>query len=211
MGWDLVRDAASQQTLPVVPLLVRVDSPLLLSAGEGKEVVRAGYASSVVTQGSSWRGGPVPAPRCPARLQMIEVVARSLIARAVGDVFAFVANLDNIPHWVHGAHVQQVSPGPFGEGTLFQEGNVVVQVSHFQVNAGFETESVAIGFPTRLVLRHTHGLLLFEPTGQGTRFTLAHQFELTHLAKPLQALITQRAQRDSQAAVEQVRNVLQTR
>ena len=105
----------------------------------------------------------------------------------------------------------QVEARPFGEGTLFQEGNVVVRVSHFQVNVGFETESVAIRFPTSMLLRHTHGMLRFEPTRQDARFTLAHQFELTRVAKPPQSMIAKRAQRDSQAAVEQVRNVLETR
>ena len=142
---------------------------------------------------------------------MIEVVASVTIARPVGDVFAFVANVDNLAHNVRGAHVRQVTVGTFGEGTLFQGGNVVVRVAHFQVNAGFETESVAIGFPTSLLLRHLHGLLRFEPTGHGTRFTLGHHLKLTRAAQPLHGLIAARAQRDNQAAVERVRTVLETR
>lgn len=134
---------------------------------------------------------------------MIEFVATIVISKPPGEVFRFVAHVENNPQWVRGAHVVNLSEGSFGDGTLFQQDHLVVKVSHVQVNQGFETESNRIHFPTRCVLKHTHGILQFEPVGQGTQFTLKHQFELRPFLKPFEHLITRKAHQDGQAALEQ--------
>lgn len=88
---------------------------------------------------------------------MIKSVATIFINKSPAEVFRFVAHVENFPQWVHGAHVVHLPEGSFRDGTLIQQGYVVVRVSHVQVNQGFETESIRIHFPARFVLKHTHG------------------------------------------------------
>ena len=140
---------------------------------------------------------------------MIESVATIVINKSPREVFQFVAHVENLPQWVSGAHVVNLSEGSFGDGTLFQQDHVVVRVSHVQVNQGFETESSRIHFPTRFVLKHTHGLLQFEQVGQATQFTLKHQVELTPFMKPFEQLLAKKAQQESQAALEQLKKLLE--
>jgi len=78
-----------------------------------------------------------------------------------------------------------------------------------QVNQGFETESIRIHFPTRFVLKHTHGMVQFEQVGQGTQVTLKEQFEPTPFLKPFEQLIAKKAQQESQAALEQLNKLLE--
>src|SRR6266568_1160467 len=140
---------------------------------------------------------------------MMESVATIVINTSPAEVFRFVAHVENLPQWVSGAHVVNLSEGSFGDGTLFQQDHVVVRVSHVQVNQGFETESISIHFPTRFVLKHTHGMLQFEQIGQGTQFTLTHQLELTPFLKPFEQLLAKKAQQESQAALEQLKKLLE--
>jgi hypothetical protein len=107
------------------------------------------------------------------------------------------------------ALVVNLSEGPFGDGTLFQQDHVVVRVSHVQVNQGFETESIRIHFPVRFVFKHTHGMVQFEQVGQGTHLTLKEQFELTLFMKPFEQLLAKKAQQESQAALEQLKKLLE--
>jgi uncharacterized protein YndB with AHSA1/START domain len=140
---------------------------------------------------------------------MIEFVVTIVINKPLAEVFRFVAHLENIPQWVRGAHVVILSEGPFGDGTLFQQDHEVVRVDHVHVNHGFETESIHIHFPTRLVLKHTHGILQFEPARHGTQFSMRHQFELTPLLKPFEPLLARRAHQESQAALEHLKTLLE--
>ena len=73
---------------------------------------------------------------------MIEFVATIVISKPPGEVFRFVAHVENNQQWIRGAHVVNLSEGSFGDGTLFQQDHLVVKVSHVQVNQGFETESI---------------------------------------------------------------------
>ena len=140
---------------------------------------------------------------------MIEFVATIVINKPPAEVFRFVAHVENNPQWIRGAHVVNLSEGSFGDGTLFQQDQVVVRVSHVQVNQGFETESIRIHFPIRFVVKHTHGLLQFEKIGQATQFTLTHQFELRPFMKPFEQLLARKAQQESQAALEQLKTLLE--
>jgi hypothetical protein len=105
--------------------------------------------------------------------------------------------------------VVNLSEGPFWDGTLFQQDQEVVKVSHVQVNQGFETESIRILFPMSLVLKHTHGMVRLEQVGQATHLTLKHQVELTLLLKPFERLLAKKAHQESQAALEQLKILLE--
>ena len=84
-----------------------------------------------------------------------------------------------------------------------------MRVSYVQVNQGFETESIRIHFPTRFVLKHTHGMVQFKQVGQGTQVTLKEQFELTPFMKPFEQLLAKKAKQESQAALEQLKKLLE--
>ncbi len=142
---------------------------------------------------------------------MIESVATFVINKSPAEVFQFVTHVENFSQWVSGAHVVNLPEGSFGDGTLIQQGQVVVRVSHVQVNQGFETESIRIYFPTRFVLKHTHGMVQFEPVGQGTQVTLKEQLELRPFMKPFEQLIARKAQQEGQAALEQLKTLLEQR
>jgi hypothetical protein len=135
--------------------------------------------------------------------------ATLVIHTSPGEVFRFVAHGGNFPQWVRGAHMVNVSEGSFGDGTLIQQGQVVVRVSHVQVNQGFETESIRIHFPTRFVLKHTHGMVQFEPVEQGTQVTLKEQLVLPPFLKPVEQLIAKKAHQESQATLEQLKTLLE--
>jgi len=140
---------------------------------------------------------------------VIKSVATLVINKSPAVVFRFVAHGENFPKWVRGAHVVNLSEGSFGDVTLIQQGQVVVRVSHVQVNQGFETESIRIHFPARFVLKHTHGMVQFEPVGQGTQVTLKEQLELRPFMKPFEQLIAKKAHQESQAALEQLKKLLE--
>jgi ribosome-associated toxin RatA of RatAB toxin-antitoxin module len=143
---------------------------------------------------------------------MIEFVATIVINTSPDEIFRFVANRENYPQWisaVSGAHVAILSPGPFGEGTLIQEGPAVMRVFHVQVNQSFELESVHFDFLARFLLKHGHTLFQFEPAGQGTRVTWHAKIESTPLVKLFDRFLARRAQRNVQAGLEQLKKRLE--
>lgn len=142
-------------------------------------------------------------------MSMIEPVATIVINKPPDEVFRFVTHVENNPQWIRGAHVVNLSEGLFGEGTLFQQDNIVVKVSHFQVDHGFETASSRIHFPTSLVLKHTHGRVQVEPVGPGTQLTLKEQLELRPFLKPFEHLLVKKARQEIQAALEQLKTLLE--
>lgn len=141
---------------------------------------------------------------------MFENVATIVINTSPDEVFRFVANGENYPQWAMGAYVVNLSAGSFGDGTLIQHrGQLMVRVSHVQVNQGFETESIHIHFPTRFLVKHTHGMIQFEPVGQGTQVTLKEQVDLRPFLKPFEPLIAKKAHQNSHAALEQLKKLLE--
>jgi ribosome-associated toxin RatA of RatAB toxin-antitoxin module len=143
---------------------------------------------------------------------MIEFVATIVINISPNEVFRFVTNRENYPRWIRavsGAHVAVLSQGPFGEGTLIQEGPAVMRVFHMQVNQGFELESVHFNFLARFLLKYGHTLFQFEPSGQGTRVTWNAQIESTPLLRIFDHFLARRAHQSVQAGLEQLKTRLE--
>ena len=123
---------------------------------------------------------------------MINLDLGTLIDRPVKDVFAFVANLNNMSKWNSAVvSLQQVTPGTVGVGTKFKsvgemmgrriEGEVQVTAyepdtkTGFQMNAGPVQMNVTIAF---------------KPVGTGTKVSLNAQGNpggLFKLAEPIMA------------------------
>ena len=143
---------------------------------------------------------------------MIEFVATIVIDTSPDEIFRFVANRENYPQWisaVSGAHVAILSQGPFGEGTLIQEGPAVMRVFHVRVNQGFELESVHFNFLSRFLLKYGHTLFQFEPAGRGTRVMWKAQIESTPLLRLFDHFLARRAHQRVQAGLEQLKALLE--
>ena len=85
---------------------------------------------------------------------MIESVGTIVINTSPDEVFRFLAHRENFPQLASagsGVRVVILSEGSFGDGTLIQHTQVVSRVSHLQVNQGFETDTIRIHFPSRLL------------------------------------------------------------
>ena len=143
---------------------------------------------------------------------MIESVGTIVINTSPDEVFRFIAHREHFLQWVRaasGAHGVTLSEGSFGDGTLIHHTQVVSRVSHMQVNQGFETETIRIHFPGRLLVKHMHDLFQFEPVGQGTQVTLKEQIEPTPLLKPFEHLVARRAHQVGQALLEHLKTLLE--
>ena len=143
---------------------------------------------------------------------MIECVGTIVINRPPDEVFRFLAHRENFPRLASaasGVRVVIASEGPFGDGTLIQHTQVVSRVSHLQVNEGFQTDTIRIHFPSRLLVKHMHDLLQFDAVGQGTQVTLKVQIEPAPLLKPFAHLVAKRAHRHTQALLEYLKTVLE--
>jgi Polyketide cyclase / dehydrase and lipid transport len=143
---------------------------------------------------------------------MIESVATIVINTSPDEVFRFLAHREHFPQWASagsGAHVVILSEGSFGDGTLIHHTQVVSKVSHLQVYQGFETETIRIHFPSRLLIKHMHDLVQFEAVGQGTQVTLIEQIEPTPLLKPFEHLVAKRAHQVGQALLEHLKTLLE--
>ena len=140
---------------------------------------------------------------------MIESEASVVVNKCATDIFKFVVDVDNIPIWVNGAHVIKITKGPVGPDYLFREGNILLVVRDLQVNRRFETESVRVQFPTRLFLSYSHGVMSFEPADHGTKLTFQHQIEVPALVRPFARMVARKAQKDTEAALQRLRSVLE--
>lgn len=144
---------------------------------------------------------------------MIQTSAAVVIHRPIGEVFRFAADLSNIPLWVPGARVRLLSTGPFGDGTRFEEtlmrfGRAVisiVEVKNYQVNEGFDFQTIKAPFPMRSSLGGLH----FATTADGTQVTLAHRVRLVPGLRPLEPLLQRLSQAQSQRAVQAIKTTLE--
>jgi uncharacterized protein YndB with AHSA1/START domain len=94
------------------------------------------------------------------------------IARPVDEVFAFLADFQNIPAWNYAiARTVQTSPGRAGLGATYRQTRTVPRRS----DEGFEVTGFAP--PSRLTINgqigpyNTSSSYLLEPTADGTRLT----------------------------------------
>jgi len=95
------------------------------------------------------------------------------IDRSPDEVFAFVTNPDNLGKWQNAVEVEQLTPGPVGQGTRFREVHQVMGRRNEQV-----TEFTAFEPGKRLDVAIVEGPVPvngrwdFESTANGTHLTL---------------------------------------
>jgi carbon monoxide dehydrogenase subunit G len=113
------------------------------------------------------------------------------VARPPRDVFAFVADLNNIPKWQAEVVTSKVvTPGPTKAGTRFTEDvkmgpmrvTAMCEVTEFAADKmmAFKAESSAISYQGRVVV---------EPSGTGTDLTISGTANLKGLWKLMQPMM----------------------
>jgi hypothetical protein len=144
---------------------------------------------------------------------MIQTSAAIVIHRPIGEVFRFAADLSNIALWVKGARVRLLSTGPLGDGTQFEETLMrfgravtsVVEVENYQVNTGFDFQTIKAPFP----LLSSIGGLHFVVIAEGTQVTLTHGTLIMPWLRPLEPLLQRLSQAQSQRAVQAMKMIVE--
>lgn len=144
---------------------------------------------------------------------MIHTSAVIVVHRPLDEVFRFGADLAHIPLWVRGAQIRLLTPGPFGDGTRFEEtlmrfGRAVtslVEVTNYQVNEGFDFQTIQAPFP----LLSSLGSLRFAATADGTQVTLAHRIRLVPWLRPLEPFLQRLSQAQSQRVVQTMKTIVE--
>ena len=106
------------------------------------------------------------------------------INRPVEEVFAFVTDVGNWARWNEElSHVEQVSEGPIGVGTIYRgtaelmgKMAFAAEILEYEPNKKV-VQRMTVG-PTQL-----HGAWLFEPVPDGTRFTMSSETQSEGLFK----------------------------
>ncbi len=132
------------------------------------------------------------------------------IRRPVEDVFAFLADFENIPKWNYAiVETRKVSPGPVGVGTTYRQTRSVPRSSEeaFEVTA-FEP-------PRRLEVQGQIGPFrarigyLLDPTGGGTTLTNAVDLQSSGVLTLVAPLATSRVKNAVAANLDTLRQLLE--
>jgi polyketide cyclase/dehydrase/lipid transport protein len=144
---------------------------------------------------------------------MMQTSAAIVIHRPIDEVFRFGADPANMHVWVPGARIRLLSPGPFGNGTRFEETLMrfgraiisIVEVRNYQVNEGFDFQTLTAPFPVRSAI----GSLRFAATADGTRVSLSHRVLIVPWLRPLEPLLRWVTQAQSQRAVQAMKTTIE--
>src|SRR6266542_291072 len=92
------------------------------------------------------------------------------IGRPVEEVFAFLANFENVPRWNYAIEeTKKVSPGPVGAGTTYRQTRSIPRRSEdtFEVTVFEPARRLAI--QGQIGPFRTRATYVLEPTGDATR------------------------------------------
>jgi carbon monoxide dehydrogenase subunit G len=132
------------------------------------------------------------------------------VRRPVKDVFAFLADFENIPKWNYAiVETRKVSPGPVGVGTTYRQTRSVPRRSE----EGFEV--TVFEPPSRLEVHGEIGPFrarvsyALEPTGSGSRLTNAVELRSSGLLRLVAPLAASRVRSAVAANLDALRQVLE--
>jgi carbon monoxide dehydrogenase subunit G len=116
-----------------------------------------------------------------------------MIQRPVEDVFAFLADFENVPKWNYAiVETRKVSPGPVGVGTTYRQTRSVpsrseeaFEVTAFESNRRLEIQGQIGPFRARISY-------LLEPAGTDTKVRNAVDLEFSGLSNLIAPLATSR-------------------
>ena len=141
---------------------------------------------------------------------MIEVEHGMVIARPVGEVFAFLHDPANDPKWQRGTvESRQTSEGPLGVGTT------VRQAARFLGRRWVSTYEITEYEPPRKSslrglagpLAYAGGFLL-EPAGDGTTLTMAGEMSVGGVLRLVEPLVAWFARREMEASAVRLTELL---
>lgn len=132
------------------------------------------------------------------------------IQRPVEDVFAFLADFENIPKWNYAiVETKKVSPGPVGVGTAYRQTRSVprsseegFQVTVFEPASRLEVQGKIGPFRARLSY-------VLEPTGGGTRLTNAVELRSSGVLTLAGSLATSRVKHAVAANLDTLKQILE--
>lgn len=83
---------------------------------------------------------------------MLKFENRIRIERPAGEVFAFLADLENIPRWnYYVLEVKKLSPGPAGAGATYHQVRKTdeqdLRISEFEPGGKLTVETISAGYP----------------------------------------------------------------
>lgn len=144
---------------------------------------------------------------------MFQSSAATVIHRPIDEVFRFTVDLANVHVWVPGAQVRLLTPGPFEDGTQFEETltrfgralTSLVEVKNYQAPDGFEFQTLTAPFPILSALGGLH----CAATTDGTQVTLSHRVQVVPWLRPLEPLMKRVNQAQSQRAVKAMKAILE--
>jgi Polyketide cyclase / dehydrase and lipid transport len=132
------------------------------------------------------------------------------IRRPVADVFAFLADFENVPGWNYAiVETRKVTPGPVGVGTTYRQVRSVprrseedFEVTVFEPASRLEVQGELGPFRARL----SYAL---EPVAGGTRLTNAVTLQGSGLLSAVTPLASSRVKRAVAANLDTLREILE--
>lgn len=132
-----------------------------------------------------------------------------IIQRPVENVFAFLADFENVPKWNYAiVETRKVSPGPVGVGTTYRQTRSIpsrseeaFEVTAFEPNRRLEIQGQIGPFRARISY-------LLEPTGTDTRLRNAVDLGFSGLSTLIAPLATSRVKHAVAANLDALRQLL---
>jgi carbon monoxide dehydrogenase subunit G len=154
--------------------------------------------------------GPAAAGELRLEATMASFENTVTIRRPMEDVFAFLADFENVPAWNYAiVETRKVSPGPVRVGTTYRQTRSVprrseegFEVTVFEPASRLEVQG-EIG-PFRARVRYE-----LEPTGSGTRLTNAVELRSSGLLRLVAPLAASRVKSAVAANLDALRQVLE--
>jgi Polyketide cyclase / dehydrase and lipid transport len=133
-----------------------------------------------------------------------------IIRRPVEDVFAFLADFENVPKWNYAiVQTTKVSPGPVGVGTTYRQTRSVprrseegFEVTGFEPARRLEIEGRIGPFRARISY-------LLDPAGSGTRLRNAVDLASAGLSTLVAPLATSRVKKAVAANLDTLKQLLE--
>ncbi len=146
---------------------------------------------------------------------MLEVEHSIVINRPVEQVWNYLTDFENTPSWDIGVlETRQTSEGPAGLGTTFQNIGPFLgrnAVREYRVTEYIPNKKVAVRLtnPDKFI-QQAEVAYTFEPAENGTDLTFKGGIEFRGLFKLLQPILLQRAKKDGQGDLENLKRLLET-
>jgi carbon monoxide dehydrogenase subunit G len=154
---------------------------------------------------SSWAAGELSVEESMASFENTVI-----IQRPVEDVFAFLADFENVPKWNYAIiETRKISPGPVGVGTAYRQTRSVpsrseegFEVTVFEPARRLEVQGQIGPFKARTSY-------LLAPAGSGTRLANAVELESSGLLAVVTPLATSRVKHAVAANLDKLRQLLE--